>query len=740
MRRSRTSLAAASVAVCALCVMPVGLAQSGPSQPVPIQPAPAPPIRGFPPQAVQAEHELEEKARSIPQPAHLHTYMARIAAEPHHAGSAGSKAVANYLAAELKEWGLDVRTETFQALLPYPTVRVLEMTAPVRFRPQLKEPALSEDPDTSEPGALPPYNAYSASGDVTAELVYVNYGLPEDYAGLARMGISVRGKIVIARYGSSWRGVKVKLAQEHGAVGCLIYSDPRDDGYFQGDAYPKGPMRPEQGVQRGSVLDMALYPSDPLSPGWASVPGSRRLTHAEAASLPKIPVLPLSWGDARPLLKHLRGPMAPESWRGALPITYRIGPGPATVHLKVDFDWSSRPLYDVIATIPGSASNGPDPRGSLDQGQWILYGNHHDAWVNGATDPASGAAVLLETARTLALLHREGWQPRRTIKLALWDGEEFGLMGSTEWTEKHIADLQRRAAVYLNSDLTGRGVLSAAGSLILNTFLRQVLRDIPEPGGSRRLLETVQPLANKSVAAGTPPEFRLGALGSGSDYVPFVDHAGVASLNLAFGADTGGVYHSRYDTMAWFDRFSDHDLTYGTALAQVMVTSLLRLAGAPVLPFDFEPLARAVRGYLGEIRREARERSGIVNLHGIDVQVAHLEAASQAYNQELTAFLKSDSDHPPASLAAVNHALQHAEQTLLLPDGLPGRPWYRNQIDAPGLYTGYEAKTLPGVREAVEGRRWTEANLQARRVALVLRALTLQVEEATRLLKTSFGS
>ncbi len=345
------------------------------------------------------------------------------------------------------------------------------MTAPVKFRAQLKEPALPEDPDTAEAGQLPPYNAYSASGDVTAPLIYVNYGVPEDYAELKRLGLDVKGKIVIARYGRSWRGVKAKLAQENGAVGCLIYSDPRDDGYFQGDVYPKGPMRPEQGVQRGSVLDMAIYPGDPLSPGWASEPGSKRLSPAEAKSLPKILVLPISYGDAKPLLEQLGGGVAPEAWRGALPITYHAGPGPAMVHLKLDFDWSNRPLHDVIVMIPGSVY----------KDQWIMYGNHHDAWVDGAADPASGASVLMETARTLSVLRQQGWQPKRTIVLALWDGEEFGLMGSTEWVEKHLKDLERDAAVYINSDLTGRGPLSASGSHSLETFLGEVLRDISEP-------------------------------------------------------------------------------------------------------------------------------------------------------------------------------------------------------------------------------------------------------------------
>lgn len=686
------------------------------------------PIRGFPAEEWKAQHEREERARSIPQSDRIHVYMERIAAKPHLAGSSGDKAVADYLIAQLRDWGLDVRVEDFEALMPYPTTRVLEMTSPVRFRAELKEPAIPDDPFTSQPGQIPTYNAYSASGDVTAQLVYVNYGLPEDYAELKRDGVDVKGKIAIARYGRGWRGVKAKLAQENGAVACLIYSDPHEDGYFQGDVYPKGPMRPEQGVQRGSVLDMALYPGDPLSPGWASEAGARRLPLAEAKTLLKIPVLPISWGDAKPLLEQLGGPVVPESWRGALPLTYHAGTGPATVHLKVDFDWSSKPLHDIIVTIPGSVF----------KDQSVIYGNHYDAWVNGASDPASGAAVLMETARTLALLAKRGWRPKRTVVFALWDGEEFGLMGSTEWTEKHLAELQRGAAVYLNSDNTGRGILSAGGSSSLETFLSEVLREIHEPVGPRTLLDAELAVARTQRAvAGVrePAEFHLAPLGSGSDYVPFLDHAGVASVNLGFSGGDLGVYHSIYDTMTWFDRFSDSDLAYGKVLTEVMATSLLRLADAPVLPFDFEAVNRAVHGYADDVQRLAQRHPGALDLRGVQAQLARLDLAAKAYDEQLGLVMKRSPTLPPDRLMKLNEVLQKSEGALLLPDGLPGREWYQNQIYAPGLYTGYDAKTLPGVREAVEAQHFEEANQQARRLAQALRNLASQVEEATRLLK-----
>jgi N-acetylated-alpha-linked acidic dipeptidase len=682
------------------------------------------PIRGFPPDQWKAEHEREAKAHAIPQPERIRTYMERMSAKPHHAGSPGSRAVAEYALAQIKEWGLDARIESFEALLPYPTARTLEMTAPIHFRAAIKEPAIAEDPNSSDAGQLPTFNAYSASGDVTAPLVYVNYGVPEDYEWLKQQGIDVRGKIVIARYGRSWRGVKPKVAQEMGAAGCLIYSDPRDDGYFQNDVYPKGPMRPPQGVQRGSVMDMAIYPGDPLTPGYAAEPGVKRLTREESKVLLKIPVMPISYGDAQPLLAALGGPVVPEAWRGALGITYHAGPGAATVHLKLDFDWTNKPVHDVVITIPGSVY----------KDQWVLYGNHHDAWVNGASDPLSGASALLETARTLSLMRKQGWQPKRTIVLTLWDGEEFGLVGSTEWVEKHQEELERKAVVYINSDSNGRGGLSASGSHSLETFMKEVMRDNIDPVTMKSLLDT--PPRRRAGQPTGDGEFHLGALGSGSDYVAFVDHAGIASLNLGFGGeDSGGVYHSIYDSFAWFTKFSDGEFKYGKALSQVMTTTLVRLADAPVLPFEFGTLARTVKGYVDDIQKEAKKSSIAVDFREVEAQVARLAAAARAYDEELALASKHVGSIAPEKLVKVNEALQRAEHTLLLPDGLPKREWYRHQLYAPGLYTGYGAKTLPGVREAVEAHNWDEANRESRRVAGALKAMATQVEEATRLLK-----
>src|SRR5579862_3313710 len=694
------------------------------------------PLRGFPPDQWKVQHDLEVQAKAIPQAERLRIYMERMAAKPHHAGSPGSKAVADYLAAQLNDWGLDTRIETFQALIPYPTTRMLEMTSPLHFRAKLAEPAIPEDSSTAQEGQLPPFNAYGASGDVTAPLVYVNYGQPEDFEYLKKQGIEVKGKIVIARYGRSWRGLKAKLAQDNGALGCLIYSDPREDGFFQSDAYPRGPMRPADGVQRGSVLDMALYPGDPLSPGWASEPGSepgsKRLSREEAKTLLKIPVLPISWADALPLLQQLSGPVVPESWRGALPLTYHAGPGPATVHLQVDFDWSTRPLYDVIATIPGSALSS----GAKDQ--WILYGNHHDGWVNGASDPVSGASVLLETARTLSVLRKQGWQPKRTVMFALWDGEEYGLLGSTEWVEKHMDELDRAAAVYINSDSTGRGPFISGGSASLEPFLTEVMRDVTDPATSKSLLDAARDRRTPVVAiaggAAEPREreFHLEPLGSGSDYVAFLDHAGIASLNLGFAAGDG-VYHSVYDTPAWYQQFSDGDRTYGKALTQVMSTAILRLGGAPVLPFDFGSLSSSVTRWIEEIRKQLPRGNARVDLRPISAQLMRLSAAAKAYDEELSAWTKRGGS--PEKLAKVDESMRKTERALLTTDGLPRRDWYRNQIYAPGMLTGYSAKTLPGVGEAVEAQQWDEANQQTHKLAETLRTAAAQVEESTRLLK-----
>jgi N-acetylated-alpha-linked acidic dipeptidase len=658
-------------------------------------------LRGFLQKDVPAEQKWEQQVQQIPDAANLRKYLTVMAAEPHNAGSPRSKAVAEYLLSRLTEWGLDTHIEQFEALMPYPTVRQVEVVAPKSYTMKLKEPQVAQDPTSGQSGQLPTYNAYGASGDVTAGVVYVNFGLPDDYEWLAKQGINVKGKIVLARYGKSWRGIKPKIAAEHGAIGCLIYSDPHEDGYFESDVYPKGPMRPPDGVQRGSVMDMTIYPGDPLSPGWASEPGAKRLTMAEAKTLMKIPVLPISYADAQPILEQLGGPVVPESWRGSLALTYHAGPGPVQVHIKTDYDWTSKSLYDVIATIPGSE----------EADQWILAGNHHDAWVNGADDPISGASALLETARVLGALQKQGWRPKRTIKIAFWDGEEFGLLGSTEWVEKHQDELKQKAVVYMNSDSNGKGWLGVGGSHSLEVFAAEVADSISQPGMSNSLLEyalhhPLSPAAEQPPATPANKTFTLGALGAGSDFQGFLDYIGVASLNSGFEGQTkSGIYHSVYDSIYWYTHFSDGTQVDGRALSEYTAASLMRLADCDVLPFEFQHLASTVNGYLDEIQKEADSSSHKMEFANLRKQLDTLKQNSVKYDALLEAVeLKPAID--AAKAHELNELLIRSERVLTRPEGLPNRPWYKHQLYAPGFYTGYGVKTLPGIREAVESRNW----------------------------------
>ena len=683
-------------------------------------------IRGFQTKEVAGEQKLERQAQAVPDSARLRQYVDFMAAKPHHAGSPRSRAVAEYILGMFKEWGLNANIEEFEALMPYPTVRQVEVLGPKPFVAKLREPAVPQDEDSGDPNQLPTFNAYAASGDVTGEVVYVNFGVPEDYDWLAKQNIDVKGKIVIARYGKSWRGIKVKVAAEHGAIACLIYSDPHEDGYFEGDVFTKGPMRPAEGVQRGSVVDMPLYPGDPLSPGWASEKGSKRLSISEAKSLMKIPVLPLSYADAQPILEQLAGPVVPREWRGALALTYHAGPGSARVHIKTDYDWSTRPLYDVIATIPGSES--PD--------EWVIAGNHHDAWVNGADDPVSGAVALMETARSLAALQTDGWKPKRTLKIALWDGEEFGLLGSTEWAEKHQDELKRKAVVYLNSDSTAKGWIRVSGSHTLEEFATEIASSIQQPGANTNLVDAslhhkkTEEDDEESGAARSQKSFTIGALGAGSDYVAFLDYLGVASMNEGFGGDTkSGIYHSIYDSIYWYRHFSDGSYVDGRALSQFTATALLRLADCSVLPFEFGHFANTVTGYVDEIEKEAQKSGHEMAFSGIRQQLTKLKQNGDKYNALLRAAMAKDS-LSASRVDVLNQALIGTERTLTRSEGLPNREWYKHQIYAPGFYTGYGVKTIPGVREAVDSKNWTLAQEEARIVGDCLARMNRAVGDA----------
>jgi N-acetylated-alpha-linked acidic dipeptidase len=696
-------------------------------------------LRGFTAASSEAERKAEDLFRAVPKPERAREYMRTISAHPHHAGSPASRAVAEYILGQFTSWGLNASIESFEALMPYPTERLVEMVAPERYTLKLAEPALPEDPTSDDSAGLPTFNAYSADGDVTAELVYVNFGTPEDYEQLAKLGVDVRGKIAIARYGKSWRGIKPKVAYEHGAVGCIIYSDPHEDGYFPGDVYPDGPYRPELGAQRGSVMDMPIYPGDPLTPGTAAEPGAPRMDRRDSATILKIPVLPISYGDALPLLRHLEGPVAPESWRGSLPITYHVGAGPAKVHMKLAFDWQTRPLHNVVARIDGSEF--PD--------EWIVHGNHHDAWVNGAADPTSGQVALMETGRGLAELLKTGWRPKRTIILAAWDGEEWGLLGSTEWAEKHAADLSNKAVVYINTDSTSTGWLTASGSHSLEAFVNEVMRDLPDPKRSGKTL--FQSKLDRAVEQAKDDEergrirarhdFPIDALGSGSDYTAFLDHLTVASLNLGFGGESpdSGVYHSKYDSFYWYTHFSDTDFAYNAALSRTIGTAILRLADADVLPFEFTATAHTLSGYVDEIERLTKDTKdpkdtkehGDLDVRPLRAAIAKLQKAADAYGAAAAKGVPKDREQ----LANLNHLLYTTERTFKYDPGLPRREWFKHLAYAPGFYTGYGVKTLPGIREGIEQKAWDEPKKYIPIVAAAIEKLAAQVDKAAALLK-----
>jgi len=721
---------------------------------IPQEPAP---LAGFSADSARAEREWEAKFRAIPDPALMRSYMERLSARPHHVGSPYDRDNAEWLLAKFREWGLDAHIENFDVLFPTPKERQLEMLEPTHFVAKIEEPTVAVDPTSSQHDEqLPTYNAYSIDGDVTGPLVYVNFGVPDDYETLERQGVSVKGAIVIARYGGSWRGIKPKVAAEHGAIGCLIYSDPRDDGFTPGQVFPAGPYRPKDGVQRGSVMDMPVYPGDPLTPGVGATAEAKRLPLDQAVTLTKIPVMPISYADAQPLLAALEGPVATAPWRGGLPITYRLGPGPAKVHLKLKFNWDRKPLYDVIARIPGAAY--PD--------EWIVRGNHHDAWVNGAEDPISGAIALMEEARAMATLVKQGWKPKRTIVFCLWDGEEPGLLGSTEWAEAHDEELGRKAAVYINSDSNSRGYLGVEGSHSLEHFINGVARDIEDPESKVTVWKRAQfqriagenrmvPQADRAEAR-TRPDLRIAALGSGSDYTAFLDHVGIASLNLGFGGeDGGGIYHSIYDDFYWFTHFSDTTFVYGRALAQTAGTAVMRLAGAELLPFDFHGLADTLHRYVDEVEKLAREKreqvvernrqidDGVftaledprvktvpppkepvppfLNFAPLENGLAALERTAQTFDQAAAhAAANGGSALARAELKEVNDRLVVVERAFLSGEGLPNRPWFKHQIYAPGFYTGYGVKTLPAVRESIEQKQWKLADEQIVRVGKVL--------------------
>jgi len=719
-------------------------------------------VTGFPDSAVPALLDFESQYDAHLNPDDLRKWMRHMTERPHHAGSPKAKANAEYIADLFREWGFDVEIEVFHVLYPTPKSRALKLLKPFPFTASLKETIISSDSAATSLAreALPPFNAYSADGDVTGELVYVNQGLPRDYEVLERKGIDVKGKIVIARYGGSWRGIKPKVAAEHGAIGCIIYNDPLADGYARGGAYPSGAFKHESAVQRGSVLDMPKRPGDPLTPNYGATKDATRVSIEESGTVMTIPVLPISSADAEPILRTLDGPAAPPNWRGALPVTYRLGGGGGSiVKLSVSFNWDLAPAYNVIARLEGSAY--PD--------EWVIRGNHHDAWVIGARDPMSGLVPLMAQAKAFGALAKTGWRPKRTAVFAVWDAEEPGLLGSTEWVEHHRDELDAKAVAYINTDGNSRGFLSMGGSHTLQTMASEVAYAVPDPqtgvsvGERLHARRLVEGTPEQKKRARTSEALRLSALGSGSDYTPFLQHLGVASFNIGFGGEgVGGEYHTCFDTFDHYSKYIDPEFEYGVALAKVCGRLSLRLLESDILPWDLAAASQMYSEYVDSVvtaadtlREETDEfnrllREGQVKLAADPTveffapeaksPVPHLNFAPLLNARDRLSELVNDiSMNARSALSdeqreAVNKLLYRSERLLMDDRGLPGRPWFRHQIYAPGFYTGYGVKTLPGVREAIEERRWEEADEQITRTASAIDRFADTVESVSSIL------
>jgi len=702
-------------------------------------------------------------------------WLKLMSAEPNHVGSPHDKANAEWELKKLRKFGWDAHIETFQVLYPTPVKEAIELVGK-KWHATLQEPPIKGDTTArSKQPALPAYLIYQGDGDVTAPLVYVNYGMRDDYKALERLGVSVKGKIVIARYGAGWRGLKPRLAADHGAIGCIIYSDPSDDGYSVDATYPAGPARPPHGFQRGSVVDMTLYDGDPLTPGVGATADAKRMKIADSPVILKIPALPISYADAQVLLAQLGGQVVPESWRGRLPLTYRVGPSKAMVHLMVKSDWSLKPIYDVVAVMKGSEL--PD--------EWVLRGNHHDGWVYGAADPLSGQVTLLDEARALGELAKQGWRPKRTIVYLSWDGEEPGLLGSTEWAETHAAELKQKAVLYINSDTNGRGILEAEGNHDLEHFVTGVANDVPDPethvSVAERLRAKIRNDALSShdpqnaarlkeearIAADPAKDLPIGALGSGSDYSAFLEYLGIPSLNVEYGSEgnNGGVYHSRYDTYEHFTRFGDPGFVYNVVLAKTVGRMIIRAADADLPIQQASDFADTIESYVKEVKKLADDHreaaliqnkmlaDGVFKLAAdptkssgdptalkqvpaidfapLDAAVTRLKASAKSYDEALA---QNGAKLSPDARMILDTLMLSLDQTLTDNTGLPERPWYRNQIYAPGRFTGYGAKTIPGVREAIEDERFDDADRYSKIIAGVLDAYSARLDQATAVL------
>lgn len=720
-------------------------------------------LSGFFPANTQKQLDYEKQFDAMISESNQDVWMKFLTSRPHHIGSEQGKANAEYMAGFFKQWGYETDLARYDVLFPTPKSRSLELLGDKPYKAKLEEPSLKEDGTSGQKSEqLPTYNAYSADGDVTAELVFVNRGVPADYEELEKMGISVKGKIVIAKYGGSWRGIKPKVAAEQGAIGCLIYSDPKDDGYVEGDVYPKGPFRPEQGVQRGSVMDMPVYPGDPTTPGYGSTKDAKRLDRKDAINIMKIPVLPISYQDALPFLASLEGPVVPDAWKGGLPLTYHAGPSKAKVRLALQFNWDIKPLYNVIAKMKGEQY--PD--------EWVIRGNHHDGWVNGAADPVSGLVAEMEEARVIGELAKKGMKPRRTIVFCAWDGEEPALLGSTEWVEDHADELQQKTVAYLNSDGNSRGFVGFSGSHALEQFFNEIATDVTDPQtgvsiGDRRYARSLADASSTAKAKMMGNKYmKIGALGAGSDYSPFFQHLGIPSANIGFGGEgNGGEYHSIYDSYDHFTKFKDPGFKYGSALAKTTGRAMMRLANADILPFEYGILVNTIAEYMSDLKSmtdqmrvdtdienklikdkiydlakdptlgfatpKAKGSVPYLDFSKIDNAMVQVKGSAESLKVSLVSPEKIN----PSKIVALNKILFQSEQQLLFAKGLPRRPWYKHMIYAPGFYTGYGVKTMPAIREGIEERNWKEAQLYIEIVASTLMQFSESLQRGVDILK-----
>ena len=675
--------------------------------------------------SAQQESTYENKYLSIPNPDSCKRNLFILTQQPHIAGSANDSLLAVFVKSRLEKYGIPAEIVTYYVYLPYPVSETLEIIQPQRQTLDLNEKGWEWDKDTHNSQIVMPFNAYSPSGDITGQIVYANYGLPEDYKVLSSLGIDVRGKIMLVRYGKSFRGIKVKVAEEHGAAGVIIYSDPADDGYMQGDVYPRGPMRPWSAVQRGSVQDLTVYPGDPLTPGYASTKDAKRIPLNEVKDIPKIPCIPISYFNAEKILSGMAGPVVPHDWQGGLPLTYHIGPGGTEVHLKLVMDYQIRPIWDVIGTI----------RGSTYPEQEVIVGNHRDAWVYGAVDPNSGTASLLETARGLGELLKDGWRPQRTILLCSWDGEEYGLIGSTEWGEQNADQLSKDAVAYINIDAPVSGNHFGSSAVpSLDRFVMNVTKSVNDPKTGKSIFESWFADQNKNYyeehhSVPDTASTKLGRLGSGSDFTVFLEHIGIPSFDFGFGGQYG-VYHSMLDDFYWMEHWGDPTFEYHATVARILGIAAMRLADIRILPFEYSDYAQAIVGYLDERQKSARK---IEQLEKVNFDSVVSEARQFAWITHLVDSLISTVKINDRQVAEINKRLMLAERLFIFKDGIPKSNWFKHEIYAPGLYTGYASQPLPGIARAIEARN---ADLLQKEISIVRNILLSLTENFVEIKKT----